>query len=221
MRAAAQGLAPYHCRYHVEHRARHGSHWRSSYRAAELKPYLAAVSLWLAAHRSDFYVKAALGALDGIMQSAGPAEIATRLRGVPPIERARVALARLRDARIGPERLLTIHLAVNALIEEDPSSHRVREFRIVQVAKAAHRLASGTHRRWRDENGNLLSEMHAYPRSSGRVLRYLGTMIERECELVAEKHLHALLRLKVARFGSHPAIGKLAGPTPFAGSRAR
>jgi hypothetical protein len=144
------------------------------------------------------------------MVASGPTEIATRLRGLPPNQRARIALARLREARIEPERLLAIVLAVSALIEDAPSAvHRTREWRIVAIAKAVHRLASGYHRVWevRDDSGRVAqrSEMHAYPRSSGRVLRYLGEMIEKECELVIDHYLATVLALKAARKGSATA----------------
>lgn len=217
MRAAARGLAPFHCRYHVEHKARHGSHWHPSYRTSELKPYLTAAVQWISGKHNEHYVKAAATNLHGLMQLAGRAEIATRLRGLSPLERAKVALARLREAGIKPERLLAIHLAVSVLIEEDPGSHRVREFRIVQVAKAAHRLASGYHKSWdvplRDGQ-TARAELHAYPRSSGRVLRHLGSMIERECELVAGHHLSDVLTLKVKLFGPHPRVAGQTTPPP-------
>lgn len=211
MRAAKQGLAAFHCRYHVEHYARHGSHWHPSYRAADLKPYLTAASEWIEVNREEFFVKAALKALDGLLQCAGPATISTRLRGLSPHERAKIALGRIREAGIKPERLLAIHLAISALIDQDPGSHRVREFCIVQVAKAAHRLASGYHARWnvpQHDGTETCIELHAYPRSSGRVLRHLGEMIERECELVADKHLQAVLAFKVSRYGPHPTLPK-------------
>jgi hypothetical protein len=116
----------------------------------------------------------------------------------------------LREARIKPERLLAIHLAISALIEEDPGAHDVREFRIVQVAKSAHKLASGTHQIWDDiplEGGKTGRwEIHAYPRSSGRVLRHLGQMIEDECDHVTDRHIKDVLALKVSRFGRHPGI---------------
>jgi hypothetical protein len=119
---------------------------------------------------------------------------ATRLGGLPPAQRSRIALARLREAGIKPERLLAITLAVHALIKHDPAkAHRIKEWRIVAIAKAAHRLASGDHRVWevRDEGGRVVqrTELHTYPRSSGRVLRYLGEAIERECDWVIDKHL--------------------------------
>lgn len=136
------------------------------------------------------------------MAGAGPVEIATRLKGLPPAQRARIALARLREANIKPERLLAIAVAVHALIESEPEKcHRIPDWRIVAIAKAAHRLASGTHRSWPvpQPNGGVKHiEMHAYPRSSGRVLRHLGEMIEKESELVIYHHLMGLLALKAA-----------------------
>lgn len=137
------------------------------------------------------------------MEIAGPVIIATRLRGLPPDQRAKVALARLREAEIEPERLLAIAVAVHALIENDPAvTHRIREWRIVAIAKAAHRLASGYHRIWEvpDNQGRIVqrTELHAYPRSSGRVLRHLGEMIEKKCELVIDQHLARVLALRVA-----------------------
>jgi hypothetical protein len=122
--------------------------------------------------------------------------------------RGRIAFARLREANVKPERLLAIHMAVSALIEDDLGSHRVTEYRIVQVAKCAHRLASGTHRHWEIplDNGTIAPiEFHAYPKSSGRVLRVIGKTIEEICSGVTERDLQALRDLKLARFGPHPS----------------
>ncbi|HEY5379691.1 MAG TPA: hypothetical protein VIJ78_09150 [Pseudolabrys sp.] len=167
-----------------------------------LKPYLSAALSFIGAHRADPFVSAALIGIGGIMASAGPVEIATRLNGLPPAHRARIALARLREADIKPERLLAIPLAVAALIEAAPETvHRTTEWRIVAIAKAAHRLASGTHRIWpvaQPDGRTKHIEMHAYPRSSGRVLRYLGEMIEKEAELVIDHHLVGVFALKAA-----------------------
>jgi hypothetical protein len=158
---------------------------------------------FIGAHRADPFISAALTGMGGIMASAGPVEIATRLTGLPPAQRARIALARLREANIKLERLLAIPLAVAALIEEAPATvHRTTEWRIVAIAKAAHRLASGTHRIWpvaQPDGRTKHIEMHAYPRSSGRVLRHLGEMIEKECELVIDHHLSEVLALKAVR----------------------
>jgi hypothetical protein len=218
-RASKDGLAAFVCRYHVQHRARHGSYWAKSPSATTLSPYLKAALSYIELHRHhDVFIRAALDGLAQLMASAGPVEIATRLRGLPPDQRARIALARLREAAIKPERLLAIVIAVAALIEEAPAAvHRTAEWRTVAVAKAAHRLASGTHRRWplpQPDGSTKHIEMHAYPRSSGRVLRVLGEMIERECELVIDRHLTPVLTLKLERYGPHPATRGTATAAP-------
>jgi hypothetical protein len=202
-RAVKKGLSAFTCRYHQQHKQRHGSHWCKSPSASVLNPYLAAALSFIGAHRADPFISAALNGMGGIMASAGPVEIATRLNGLPPAHRARIALARLREAEIKPERLLAIPLAVAALIEAAPEvCHRITDWRIVAIAKTAHRLASGTHRIWpvaQPDGRTKHIEMHAYPRSSGRVLRYLGEMIEKECELVIDHHLAGVLALKADR----------------------
>jgi hypothetical protein len=205
-RATKKGLSAYTCRYHQQHKQRHGSQWCKSPSAVTLKPYLFAALSLIKAHRTDPFINAALAGIGNIMASAGPVEIATRLKGLPPEHRAKIALARLREVNIKPERLLAIPLAVAALIEDAPAAvHRIRDWRIVAIAKAAHRLASGTHRRWpvaQPDGRTKHIEMHAYPRSSGRVLRHLGEMIEKECELVIDHHLSGVLALKAVREGS-------------------
>lgn len=55
--------------------------------------------------------------------------------------------------------------------------------------------------------------IHAYPKSSGRVLRVIGGKIEEACFEVTEKELQALRFLKLARFGPHPS--KLPGWRPL------
>jgi hypothetical protein len=214
MRAAGTGLAGFHCRKHVEHKARHGSHWHGTYSAAELKPYLAATTSYVGLRtKSDRFIKAAINAIALLLEEAGPTEIATRLKGMSATRRARIALARLRVADIKPERFVAIVLAVTALIEEDPGSHRTKEFRTVQIAKALHRLASGTHRVWEYEDGNgrtRRTELHAFPRSSGPVLRLIGRTLEKPCDWVVDKHLAAVLALKVKRYGRHPALSSKA-----------
>lgn len=210
MAAAGIGLAAFHCRRHVEHKARHGSHWHGTYSAAELKPYLAAATSYLRPRvNADKFISAARASIAGALELAGPVEIATRLKGMSAPKRAKIALARLRVADIKPERIVAIVLAVTALIEEDPESHWTKEFRTVQISKAIHRLASGYHRVWETEDHNGRkgrTELHAFPRSSGPVLRLIGRMLEQPCEWVVEKHLAAVMALKVKRYGRHPKL---------------
>ena len=49
-----------------------------------------------------------VAALDALLADSGPSESAYYLRGLPPERRARIALARVREAGIGGERLLEI-----------------------------------------------------------------------------------------------------------------
>ena len=211
-RAAKKGLSAFVCRRCQAHRQRHGSFWCPSPPAATLRPYLAASLSYVRSHRTDPFIAAALHGLESLLENAGPVEAATRLRGLSPAVRAKVALARLREASIKPERLLAIVLAVSALMGADPSSvHVTREWRLVATAKATHRLASGTHRRWeaKDHNGKTikLATLHAYPRSSGQVLRHLGEHLAKECELVLDHHLAAVV--------ASLAVTRQTSPTSF------
>ena len=211
MRAASRGLAVFHCDKHVAHKARHGSYWHPTYRASELKPYLAAAASYVRMRdTTDRYIMASIAAVKIVLEEAGPTELATRLRGMSATNRARIAIARLREAGIKPERMVSIILGVRALIEEDPCSHRVEEFRTVQAMKVLHRLASGTHKYWpiEDPHGRPLTiQMHAFPKSTGRVLRLMGRLLEEPCELTVNKHLESVLALKIKRYGRHPALG--------------
>jgi hypothetical protein len=211
MKAAMQGLAAFHCARHISHRARHGSLIHGTYRASELKPYLAAAASYVRIRdTTDPYIMASIAAVKATMEEAGPTELATRLRGMPATKRARIAVARLRVAGVKPERIVSIILGVRALIEEDPGSHRVSEFRTVQAMKAIHRLASGTHKYWpiEDADGRRQTiEMHAFPKSTGRVLRLMGRLLEEPCELTIDKHLSGVVAFKVKRYGRHPALG--------------
>lgn len=208
MRSSGVGLAEFHCRYHVQFKARHGSHWCPTYRAADLRPYLAAAGVWIAANAGDGATVGAWRSLGDLLCYAGRVDPAMNLRSVPAAQRARVAFARLREAGIGPERLLSIWLGVSALIEDDRGSHRVREFRIVQAAKAAHRLASGTHRRWdmwQPGGGTVPIAVHAYPKSSGLVLRRIGEAMEEACQYVPRTAVAQIIIGKTERFGLHPS----------------
>ncbi len=207
-RSSGVGLSEFHCRYHVQFRARHGSHWHPTYKAADLKPYLAVAAEWIEEHREELSVSYALKGLQGLLDGAGRAEPAMDMKRRPAASKARVAFARLREAGIKGERLLAIHMAVAALIEDDRGSHRTREFHLVQTAKALHRLASGTHRHWdfpMQDGTTRPLHLHAYPKSSGIVLRVIGREIDEICGGVAEAALEEVLAARLARFGPHPS----------------
>jgi hypothetical protein len=208
MRSAGVGLAEMHCKYHVAYRARHGSYWCPTYTAADLKPYLKSAAEYIKRNRAETFIAHTILGLQALLDGAGRAEPAQDIKHRSAAHRARVALARLREAHVAPERLLAIHMAVSALIEDDAGSHRVKEFRIVQVAKAVHRLASGTHKQWAWPlpDGRMYPiPFHAYPKSSGRVLRIIGDEIEELCAKVTERDLDAVRALKKEQFGPHPS----------------
>jgi hypothetical protein len=203
MRAAGQGLSA-HCRYHVQYAARHGSLWKRSYSATELAPFRKTARGWLSKNSNDKIVAQALGNFEALLSGAGLTEIATRLRGLKPQERARIAVARLREAKVPALRLLEVVLAVNMIILDDPIIDRAKQFRLYQVAKPCHRMASGYHKKWTREASNgstITTEIHAYPKSSGRVLGYLGAELERCAEWVIEAHIRTVLAQKVKSFG--------------------
>jgi hypothetical protein len=192
------------CRYHVQFKSRHGSHWCPTYRAADLKPYILAAASWL--QKNGTVAESARMDLAHRLAFSGRIDPAMNLKGRSAAYRAEVAFARLRQTGVTAERLLSIYLGVAALIEDDRGSHRVREFRVVQAAKAAHRLASGTHRRWEMWNPRgapVPTELHVYPRSSGLVLRKIGEALERAAEPIARAAISEILRIKTERFGPH------------------
>jgi len=193
-----------HCRYHTQLKARHGSHWHGTYKASELLPYVRCAETWLRENRQHPIYQAAYWELEHMMAGAGRPEPAMNLRGQSAAYRARMAFARVRAADVPTRRLVIIYLAVTALIEDDWKSHNVREFRIVQAAKAVHRLASGTHRKWETE-GLRPVELHVYPRSSGHVLRKMGEVLEKACGELVEVAILEIIALRTERFGAHPS----------------
>ena len=204
----------FYCRYHTQRKARHGSHWHGTYKASELHPYIKSAEHWLKEHREDAAYRGAYWELEHFMAGAGRVAPAMDLRGQSAEYRARVAFARIRAADIPTRRLVAIYLAVAALIEDDFGSHRTREFRIVQAAKAVHRLASGTHRKWDAwdpyTGGTRRTELHAYPRSSGHVLRKIGKTLEKACDELARAAVPDVIAIRTERFGPHPSHPPLA-----------
>ncbi|TBZ96889.1 hypothetical protein E0H56_04400 [Rhizobium leguminosarum bv. viciae] len=212
--SAGTGLAQFHCRYHVQHKARHGSHWHATYKASELRPYVLSAHRWIQEHRQDPAYRGAYWELEYLLAGAGRVDAAMNLRGQSAEYRARIAFARLRAAEVPARRLVAIYLGVSALIEDDWKSHNVREFRIVQAAKAVHRLASGTHRKWDFwdplTGGTRPYQIHAYPRSSGHVLRKIGEALEKACADLARAVAPEVIALRTERYGPHPSHPQVA-----------
>ncbi|WP_174404085.1 hypothetical protein [Desulfovibrio subterraneus] len=212
------GLDERYCRSHAEHYQRHGSPTKASYTAKELNPYRQAALSWILENEDKHWVQDAIRRVSSLYSKAGRHEEAFRLRGLPPKERARIAIARLRKHGVDPRIVLAACVAVEMILRDDPQSDTRSEFRDVQVAKVVHRMASGTHKRWERELPAAdpwsrpkihVQELHAFPRSRGRVLRHIGASAMSTAELLIEHHLdeiHAYkqLRDEQGRFDDRP-----------------
>lgn len=189
--AAGNGHSRRYCKHHVEFHRRHGSYWFKSLTAAELMPFRKAARAWLGSYSTDYRVVAATSSTRALLETSGRVENAYSLRGRTAEEKARIALARLRNAKIDPAAILERIIAVTACCEAKGIDDRQREYRYVQLAKSVHRLASGTHK---TTSGFPLPSK--YPRSEGQVLRHLGQWLDDiaaftlDGRSIAEEHLH-------------------------------
>ncbi|WP_246176794.1 hypothetical protein [Parvibaculum sedimenti] len=185
--ASGKGLNRLYCRSHEDHFQRHGSYTKKSYTAAELSPHRATATAWLQAHSDDIEVRNAVDAIASLMRRSGPAVEAFRLRGLPPEKRAKATWARLRQANVDPLAIIAAAISVVLAIKNDLQPDLHVEFREVQMAKAVHRMASGTHKHWERERtggGRLSVLLHKFPISRGRVLRHLGGQLHLSTEII-------------------------------------
>ena len=200
-----KGLDTRFCRKHADHYSRHGSPYKRPYAAKELAPYRKVVRAWLRANSKDRWVTNAFGRIKGLYARSGPHVEAFRLAGMTPRERAQKAWARLREAHVAPSRVVETWLVVELAVRLDSQPDGTPEFKRVQGAKLLHRLASGSHKRWEQQvprrianhftSETIVTELHKYPHSRGKVLRYLGQDLEDACELVVTEHIAELLEM--------------------------
>lgn len=214
---AGKGLSPTYCTSHVRYLARHGSAHRPSYRASELRPYIWAAERWLKENKGNSFVRRIELAYEAMMNAAGPPEIATRMIRTKAKRKANNALARMRVRKVRPIRLMTIVLATHAALEDDQSySHRGGEFRQVQIARQAHRLAArfvprGYEAKVKD---GIKWGFKNFPHSAGLVLRELGSQLDDLGGHLVDRALPRILELKVQRWGHHPSRQALAASRP-------
>ncbi len=195
----SDGLGYKYCRSHYDHFQRHGSPFKTTYKAAVLNPYRQAALLWLLEHPDDVWAKGASGRGLGRDQSAGPHIEAFRLRGLKPAERAKALWARLRKHEVDPRLVAAAWLAVEMAIKDDLQPDWRPEYKRVQAAKVIHRMASGTHKKWDQGGRGPAQELHVYPRPRGRVLRHVGQALQEACELLSDYHLGAIHEFKNER----------------------
>lgn len=111
---AGKGRARWLCKVHLKHRARHGHEAWKSFTGAERREAEAAARVWLKGNRTRF-VLSVIAQLESMLRQAGPAESAYDLNRMPARDRARVALARLREAAVSGETILTKVIGIWAL----------------------------------------------------------------------------------------------------------
>ena len=144
---AGRGASLIHCDRCCRRRNRHGDLIKTTYRAAQLRPYLKTVERYVKSLPQDLYLNTAERRLALLLECAGPTQRIVDLPRLHPRQKAQAALARMRSKGVPPKRLLCIALAVSAAVLDDP----IRpigipdEFRITQLGKRALRTASGYH----------------------------------------------------------------------------
>jgi hypothetical protein len=204
----SEGLDTRYCRSHADHLQRHGSVFKASYPATILNPYRRAAFAWVTKNQDNFWVKNAFERVESLYKNAGPHEEAFRLRGMKPDERARVHWARLRKAEVNPSLVIAVWLAIEMAVKDDEQPVTTSEFKRVQAAKVVHRMASGSHRRWEVEVSDthnpgkmktLVTQLHIFPRSRGRVLRHIGKSLEQAVALLVDHHLMDVCEIKGQR----------------------
>ncbi|MBU0583455.1 MAG: hypothetical protein KKB66_13150 [Alphaproteobacteria bacterium] len=167
-RSAGTGLSTRHCKRHKEMLRRHGVTWRKSFTETELAPYRKSVRTWVRLNRGRPEFQEAITDLDSMLAASGKPKDAFAVQSARPKEKARIALARLREAGKGGEHLLTIVLTIKA-ITTDKGPRGNPEFQQVQIAKRAHRLIPRTRIK-----SDIWGDIAKRTRPEGLVMRILG-----------------------------------------------
>jgi len=214
---AGNGLSPTVCEFHRAFRNRHGCAWKRSSSGPQLRPYVRAAESYLKVHADNVLVRHALDQVQRLLESAGPVRAIGDLARLAPKRKAEAALARLRQGEVPPPRIVAVTIGVLAAVLEDTVKPG-GDYPLVQIAKALRRRASGFHVVYGP--GSCFDK---YPRSSGRVLVALGTVVLGACEHLARDYVSAVLELKKERYGPAPAsTGPLPSPrSKFGNERVR
>lgn len=217
MKSAGSGFAEYLCEYHIARRARHGHAEVPTIKGPDLKPYAEAAAMWIKSRlaQGDFRIRLSLNAVFAHLQTAGREPDARDLKTWDAEAKAKALFARLRERGVTPERILACVLGVAALLTDDPWYPHSREYRIVQIAKALHRKASGTHRQYEHpvakREGNRVeyagtfatTVMREYPRSQGQFLRRVGEALDEACGSLADEACTPIIAIREAKHGRH------------------
>lgn len=192
-RADGKGFSQTHCHYHVQFRQRHGSYWKTTYSADDIRPYREAANRFLIYRWRENDTERALCGLRDLMNWEGRHIPLPELKTRSPDLKVKAALWRLNAAGVKPLQLLRDHLAISGAVHDDFAG--AEEFRLVQIAKAASRLASG----WKKEYAAAPAWV-VNQRSAGLFLRGLGAKLEEACGFYTAEHLGGMLAVKREEF---------------------
>jgi hypothetical protein len=228
MRYSGKGLSSLYCKYHSQFANRHGSVWKRSYTATELRDYRRTAERYFNAKENDRWVDVALAGLRGLLNTSGPNERPGDTIHLKPRDKARAALARLRAQHVPPMRLLIDAAAVvMALAEDNEKPADDGEFAKVQIAKLCLRKAGG-YRYTRfgaaqpaanvvqfgalkvnvghGQGAPAAKRWGIYTRSSGLMLRHLGEAVYEACEDAIGQHLSAMLQARRRWYDTQNAV---------------
>jgi hypothetical protein len=190
MRSAGTGLGMFLCERHQERLQRHGHPEVPSIPGPMLRPYVETSRRWIKAEAAlgNVRVKSALFALWSLMETAGRAPPAMDIAHWSPEQKAKACFARLREASITSERIMSSHMGIVAYLSDDTWAPQSRDYAHTQTANAIWRLASGTHREFEialpvpaaalgegEDAPTATASLHVYPRPRGQALRIIGS----------------------------------------------
>jgi hypothetical protein len=178
--AAGRGLSQRFCHRCRLRLARHGSAFRMSYSAEDMKPFLVAAQKWLKQQQDNSMVKRVEASLSSLLSAAGKPQIATRMVRTSAVAKATNALAKLRLRGVKPSRIICMAIATQAIAES--RGERGRLWVHVQTARIVHRKAArfippGMEDKKSAQGVKLKWGHEIYGPSSGPFLRVLGKQI--------------------------------------------
>lgn len=199
---AGKGASVIHCDRCIRRKNRHGDFVKTTYTAAQFRPYRLSVERYLRTISDDRYVAHAELSLEVLLEGAGPVQRVADYPSLRPEQKARSVLAKMRRHGVPVRRLLVLTLAVSAAVKDDPirPMGKPGEFRLTQLGKRCLRVrgSSGYHAVYGPD-----SRYDRYPRSAGMFVRCLGKLVEDTCD-PALIHVDAILEAKQAAFGATP-----------------
>ncbi len=120
LQAQGKGVGRY-CLEHANHQRRHGHTTRASFTGKQLGSFRRAAWEWVTANSKDILVAHALMAIDHRLDHSGAVVEPNALMGLSARNRANAVWSRLRRREINPVVILSVAIAVDALLSLDPT----------------------------------------------------------------------------------------------------